>query len=177
MEDIHFGLRFRDMEAAMEKWRDQNPQADTVRTLLADLGKAETMVAARKVLLPEAFADGMGTAETLCETVKHDLLAAILDDRSHRAVGGDISFDLRKCLPRPFMQAVASLSEGNGLHDEAVAWCFYANIAFLEHHNSQGWSQSWRAYRSSEPSCFDWRPAKLSQDMFDFHDYRFHAAR
>jgi len=134
MEDIHFGLRFRDMEAAMEKWRDQNPQADTLRTLLADLGKAETMVAARKVLLPEAFADGMGTAETLCETVKHDLLAAILDDRSHRAVGGDISFDLRKCLPRPFMQAVASLSEGNGLHDEAVAWCFYANIAFLEHH-------------------------------------------
>ena len=79
------------MEAAMEKWR----QADTLRTLLADLGKAETMVAARKVLLPEAFADGMGTAEKLCKTVKHDLLAAILDDRSHRAVGGDISFDLR----------------------------------------------------------------------------------
>ena len=37
MEDMHFGLQFRDMEAAMEKWRDQNPQADTLRKLLVDL--------------------------------------------------------------------------------------------------------------------------------------------
>ena len=38
-------------------------------------------------------------------------------------------------MPKPFLQAVRSLSEGNGLNEEAVAWCFYANIAFLEHHS------------------------------------------
>lgn len=76
----------------------------------------------------------MGTGKDIAQTVKERLQTLTEDERSHRAVSADISFDLRRCLPVPFMEAVKSLSEANGLHDEAVAWCFYSNIAFLEHH-------------------------------------------
>ena len=136
------------------------------------------MVAARKILMPDTFAEGMRTTEHLCGTVKYHLLGAILDDRSHRAVSGDISFDLRKCLPRPFMQAVASLSEGNGLHDEAVAWCFYANIAFLEHHTRRvGHKVGEHTEAPNLPVLIGGPPSSRKTNMFDFHDYRFHAAR
>ncbi|CAJ1393084.1 unnamed protein product [Effrenium voratum] len=134
MEDQHFGLRFQDSAAAGAKWIAANQHADHMQNLLNSLGVANDELAARKLLFSDNFATGMGTAKDTASTVKDWLRMVADEERGHRVVSSDISFDLRRCLPAPFMQAVKSLSEGNGLRDEALAWCFYANIAFLKHH-------------------------------------------
>ena len=134
MEDVHFGLKFQDSAAAAAKWLSENQHADQVDKVLKSLQTATDAEAVRKELFADKFASGMGNGKDMAQTVKQRLNNLTDDERSHRAVSADISFDLRRCLPVPFMEAIKSLSEANGLHDEAVAWCFYSNIAFLEHH-------------------------------------------
>lgn len=134
MEDSHFGLRFQDSAAASEKWLANNQHSDYVQRSMDALKSATNAEEIRQCLFCPGFAAGMGTARDIASTVKKALHKAADEERGHRVVSSDISFDLRRCLPVLFMEAVKSLSRGNGLHDEAVAWCFYANIAFLEHH-------------------------------------------
>ena len=135
MEDEHFGLQWKDSEKAAAKWLADNADKDELKNLLNKFAAASDEDAVRKLLFSDTFATGMGTAKEMAKTVKTRLQAIADEVRTHRCISTDISFDLRRCVPKPFLQAVRSLSEGNGLNEEAVAWCFYANIAFLEHHS------------------------------------------
>ncbi len=134
MEDEHFGLKWKDADASAAKWLADNADKDELKNLLNKFAGATDGAELRKLLFEDTCATGMGAAKDMARTVREKLNKITEELRTHRCLSADISFDLRRCLPKPFLHAVRALSEGNGLHEEAVAWCFYANIAFLEHH-------------------------------------------
>jgi hypothetical protein len=73
------------------------------------------------------------TSDDIRKYVKEQLSIISSDTRSHREVCTDVTFDMTKCLPRPWSLAIEAYAEANSLHAEALTWCLYANLSFLEH--------------------------------------------
>jgi hypothetical protein len=130
--ELFFGLRLSDAEKIRQRKRATSVAEEHLRELLQRLEQAETSMEVSDILFSRP-PENLLSSEGIRNYVKEQLTLISRDTRSHRDVCADLSFDLQKCLPRPWMLALQAYAEANGLHTEALAWCLYANLSFLEH--------------------------------------------
>jgi hypothetical protein len=123
-----FGLRLADAQKTRKNVTCV--AEEDLRKLLKKMDKSSSCDRIQELMFePPPFA----RSEDIRNYVKDQLSMISSDTRNHREISRDVTFDLRKCLPRPWNLAIQAYAEANGLHAEALVWCLYANLSFLEH--------------------------------------------
>ena len=131
-DELPFGLRFENARHVEGRDKENCSHEEDLRKLLQELASVSDSDQAKKSILqplPEAYR----TEEAIRQSVCQELERIHADDRSHRDVAADVSFDMRHCLPKPWFLALRAFAAANGMHLESLVWCLYANLAFLEH--------------------------------------------
>jgi hypothetical protein len=127
-DELLFGLRLANAANTQNKKATTSVAEEDLKHMLKRIGESSSCEELQDLMFdPPPRSDGIRNY------VKEQLSMISNDLRNHREVCADLTFDLRRCLPRPWSLALQAYAEANGLRTEALAWCFYANLSFLEH--------------------------------------------
>ena len=131
-DELQFGLVLENARDTSRVKAQIFSHEEDLKRLLQQLSSIADLDEAMTTILP-GLADAYKTENSIRQSVRDELAKIHVDNRSHRDVGADISFDLRPCLPKPWFLALQAYADANGLHLESLVWCLYANLSFLEH--------------------------------------------
>ncbi|CAK0799279.1 unnamed protein product, partial [Prorocentrum cordatum] len=129
------GARFEDSLAESASSRVPDPTGESLAALQAiveELPEDEASKAIEEFLFPDIVFEGFKTKEEVHERVRHRVMRAWEDTRSHRQIASELDFDLRTIAPKPLADAVHAAGKARGLSAEALLAAVECNMGFIE---------------------------------------------
>ncbi|CAK0825868.1 unnamed protein product, partial [Prorocentrum cordatum] len=129
------GARFEDSLAESASFRVPDPTGESLAALQAiveELPEDEASKAIEEFLFPDIVFEGFKTKEEVHETVRHRVMRAWEDTRSHRQIASELDFDLRTIAPKLLADAVHAAGKARGLSAEALLAAVERNMGFIE---------------------------------------------